>query len=142
MTRVAVVLASLLTAACATTYPRPRTSEVWGYFGTPPNPPNVKLLGYGPDRPSCEKSRAAVQERNGPGVSSDRLTDCQPIVVLPYHQGVDSVYWLFSVERGQEYFGLGANDHNFCASLRNEVLKTFPETSVGYCEPLIVQRAG
>jgi len=49
---------------------------------------------------------------------------------------VSSVYWIFSVEQGQEYFALGANDHNFCASLRKEVLKTFPETSVGYCEPL------
>jgi len=141
-TRVAFVLASLLIAACATAYPHPRTSELWGYFGTPPNPPNLELLGYGPDRPSCENSRAAVQERTGRAVSSKSLTDCQPVVVLPYRVGVDSVYWVFSADRGQEYFALGANDHNFCASLRNEVLKTFgPETSVGYCEPLIVQRA-
>jgi len=140
MTRLAVVLASLLTAACATTYPRPRTSEVWGYFGTQANPPNVELLGYGADRASCEKSRAAVQERTGPGVSPKSLTDCQPVVVLPYRAGVNSVYWIFSVEQGQEYFALGANDHNFCASLRNEVLKTFSGTSVGYCEPLIVHR--
>jgi hypothetical protein len=142
MTRVAVVLASLLTAACATAYPHPRTSELWGYFGTPPNPPNLELLGYGPDRPSCENSRAAAQERTGPGVSSKRLTNCQPVVVLPYRAGVDSVYWVFSAESGQEYFALGANDHNFCANLRNEMLKTFgAETSIGYCEPLIVKRA-
>ena len=143
MTRVAVVLASLLTATCATDYPRPRTSEVWGYFGTPPNPhpPNLEVVGYGPNRPACENSRAAAQERTGPETSSDRLTGCQPIVVLPYHQGVDSVYWIFSVEQSREYFALGANDHNYCASLRNEVLKRFPETSVGYCEPLIVMLA-
>ena len=142
MSRSAVVLASLLTAACATVCPHPRTSEMWGYFGAPMNAPNLEVLGYGPDRPSCENSRAAAQERSRLGVTSKRLTDCQPVAVLPYLNGGDSVYWVFGAERGPENFALGANDHNFCAALRNEVLKAFgSDVGVGYCEPLIVKRA-
>ena len=139
--RFLIVLSSLLTVACATAPPHPPTGVMWGYFATPQNPPNLQVIGYAADRPSCEDSRAAAQRRSGLPAASERLSQCQEVTVLPYREGADSVYWAFSAGSGREQFTTGVTDRAFCANLRNESLKASgPKTSVSECEAVIVKR--
>jgi hypothetical protein len=140
--RVGLVPALLLTAACATTErPHPPMGAVWGYIAAPPNLPGVEVVGYAPDRPSCEFSRAMAQTRSGIPVPSQRSVQCQQLQVLPYREGADSVYWVFSMDPELEQFAAGGNDRGFCASLRQEAVKAVRrDDSLGECEPVIVVR--
>src|SRR5262249_58911171 len=76
--RVALVVTSLLAAACAST-PHPPTGMMWGYIGKSTDPPTLEIVGYAPDRPSCEFSRAMGQTRSGVPVPSQRSDQCQPL---------------------------------------------------------------
>ena len=136
-------LALLLTAACASAPPiHSPTGEMWGYIATPANVPNVEIVGYAPDRPSCEFSRATAQTRSGVPVPSQRSAACQPVVVQPYRDGADSVYWVYSTDPETELFAAGANDRGVCASFREEALKAVRRGDrLGECEPILVKRA-
>jgi hypothetical protein len=140
--RVALVVTSLLTAACATSTPHPPTGMMWGYIGKSTNPPTLEIVGYAPDRPSCEYSRAMGQTRSGVPVPSQRSDQCQPLQVLPYREGADSVYWVFGPDIDVDHFGVGANDRSVCLTLREQALKAFRRLdTLSECEPLIVKRA-
>ena len=136
--RAALALVSLLTAACASA-PPPPTGMMWGYIGKVANPPNLEIVGYAPDRPSCESSRATGQTRSGVPVPSSTSDRCQQLAVLPYQEGADSVYWVFGPD--VEEFGIGASDRNVCLTLREEALKVVSRlTTLRECEPVIVKR--
>ena len=76
MRRIALVAASLLAAACATSsppeYPHPLTGEVWGYFLVVQNEPTRRTVTYASDRPSCELSRAVGTTHTGLPVLGER----------------------------------------------------------------------
>jgi hypothetical protein len=142
--RVALGLACVLTAACATSrpHPHPLTGEMWGYLVTPENRPNLQTVTYAPDRPSCEFSRVMAQTYTGVPVPSQRSVRCEPLSVLPYREGTDSVYWVFSTQNDAEQFATGGNDRAFCASFRQEALKALRgDNELSECEPVIVKRA-
>ena len=139
MRRAALAVVCLL-AACATA-PLPPTGMMWGYIGKIANPPNLEIVGYAPDRPSCESSRATGQTRSGVPVPSSTSDRCQQLAVLPYQEGADSVYWVFGPETDVEQFGIGASDRNVCLTLRDEALKVVSRlTTLRECEPVIVKR--
>ena len=142
VSRVALVATSLLAAACAST-PHPPTGMMWGYIAKSTDPPTLEIVGYAPDRPSCEFSRAMGQTRSGVMVPSQRSDQCQPLEVLPYREGTDSVYWVFGPDINVDRFGLGANDRNVCLSLREEAIKLRPlrADALSECERLSVKRA-
>ena len=137
------MLVLALTAACATAPPiHPPIGEMWGYIATPADHPNVEIVGYAPDRPSCEFSRAMAQTRSGVPVPAQRSVACQPVVVQPYRDGTQSVYWVFSTDPETELFAAGGNDRTVCASFREEALKAVrPGDRLGECEPVVVKRA-
>ena len=111
MRRILLVLVSLLTAACATARPQPPSGVMWGYLGTTANLPSVEIFGYAPDRPSCEFMRAMAQTRSGVPVPSQVTAQCQQLAVLPYRDGADSVYWVFTLtESDVEQFAAGGVD--------------------------------
>jgi hypothetical protein len=141
--RVSLVLVSLLTAACATARPHPPIGVMWGYLGTAANLPGVEILGYAPDRPSCEFMRAMAQTRSGVPVPSQVSAQCQELAVLPYRDGADPIYWVFTLTEGDvEQFAAGGNDRDFCTNFRQETLKVFlrRRDSLTECEPVIVKR--
>ena len=141
MSRVALVVVSLLTTACATPTPHPPTGEMWGYIGKSTNPSTVEIVGYAPDRPSCEYSRAMGHTRSGVPVPSQRSDQCEPLTVLPYREGAESVYWVFGPDIDVDHFGLGSNDRNVCLALREQALNAFRRLDdLSECEPLIVKR--
>jgi hypothetical protein len=139
--RAPLAIVSLLTAACATGPPHPPTGMMWGYIGKLAHPPNQEIVGYAPDRPSCESSRATGQTRSGVPVPSSTSDRCQQLAVLPYQEGEDSVYWVFGPETDLELFGIGASDRNLCLTLREEALKVISRlNTLRECEPVIVKR--
>lgn len=143
-TRIAFVVASVLAAACATSrqYPHPLTGDMWGYLVTPETQPSLQMVTYAADRPSCEFSRAMAQTRSGVPVPSQRSARCEPLAVLPYQEGADSVYWVFSTQNDAEQFAAGGNDRGFCASFRREAVKALRgDNALSECEPVIVKRA-
>src|SRR5262249_54173414 len=126
LTRVALaVVMCVLAAACATSrqYPHPLTGEVWGYLVTSESAPSPSMITYAADRPSCEFSRAMAQTGSGVPVPSQRAARCEPLSVLPYQEGADTVYWVFSTQNDAEQFAAGGNDRAFCANFRQEALK-------------------
>ena len=142
--RLALVLASVLMAACATSrpHPHPLTGEMWGYLVTSENRPSLEMVTYASDRPSCEFSRAMAQTHTGVPVPSQRSARCEPLAVLPYREGADSIYWVFSTQNDAEQFAVGGNDRAFCASFREEALKALRgDNELSECEPVIVKRA-
>jgi hypothetical protein len=141
MRRMALVLVSVLTGACATAHPHPPIGVMWGYLGTAANLPSVEILGYAPDRPSCEFGRAMAQTRTGVPVPSQLSARCEQVAVLPYRDGAESVYWVFSTQSDAEQFAAGGNDRSFCASFRQEALKVLRRgDTLSECEPVIVKR--
>jgi len=140
--RILLVLVSLLTAACATARPQPPIGVMWGYLGTTANLPSVEIFGYAPDRPSCEFMRAMAQTRSGVPVPSQVTAQCQQLAVLPYRDGADSVYWVFTLtESDVEQFAAGGNDRNFCTNFRQAALKAVRRfDTLTECEPVIVKR--
>jgi len=138
---VALALASLLTAACATAQPHPPIGVMWGYLGPAANLPSLEILVYTPDRPSCEFSRAMGQTRSGVPVPSQRSAQCQRMAVLPYREGADSVYWVFTTDTNAEQFAAGGNDRALCTNFREGALKALPRgDTLGECEPVVVRR--
>jgi hypothetical protein len=143
-TRVALVLAAVVAAACATSreYPHPLTGDVWGYFLSAENQPTLQMVTYATDRPSCEFSRAMAQTRSGVPVPSQRAARCEPLAVLPYQAGAESVYWVFSTQNDAEQFAAGGNDRAFCAGFRQGALKALRgDNALSECEPVVVKRA-
>ncbi|HEY3097972.1 MAG TPA: hypothetical protein VGL14_03635 [Methylomirabilota bacterium] len=140
MRRAALFLLSLLVVACATApIPHPPIGVMWGYLGTAANPPTLEIVVYAPDRPSCEFSRAMAQTRTGLPVPAYIAAQCEPLAVLPYREGGDSVYWVFGTESDQ--FAAGGNDRGLCASLRQMALQALrPGDTLSECEPVIVKR--
>jgi len=139
-----VVVICVLAAACATSrqYPHPLTGEMWGYLLTSESAPNLSMVTYAVDRPSCEFSRAMAQTRSGVPVPSQRAARCEPLAVLPYQEGADSVYWVFSTQNDAEQFAAGGNDRAFCAQFRQEALKALRgDNALSECEPVVVKRA-
>jgi len=123
-----IVLATLLTVACATP-PHPPTGAVWGYRWTPGAVPSLEIIGYTADRPSCEYSRVRSETRGGVPVPSQLSAPCQQLDVLPRREGAASVYWVFVAEAGTDHFAAGGNDPGVCANLRREALKALPPGS-------------
>ena len=114
---------------------------MWGYITTFANLPNVEIVGYAPDRPSCEFSRAMAQTRSGVPVPSQRSAACQPVIGQPYRDGAESVYWVFSTDPETELFAAGASDRGVCTSVREQALKAIrPGDKLGECEPVVVKR--
>jgi hypothetical protein len=136
--RAALAIVSLLAAACATAPPRAPIGVMWGYIGKLTNPPNLEIVGYAPDRPSCEYSRAMKQTRRGVPIPAQVSDQCQQLAVLPYREGVDSVYWVFGPDL--EEFGVGASDRNVCLTLREQAVQALPLADLGECEPVVVKR--
>ena len=136
--RAALAIVSLLTAACATAPPHPPIGVMWGYIGKLTNPPNLEIVGYAPDRPSCEYSRAMRQTRRGVPIPAQPSDQCQQLAVLPYREGADSVYWVFGPD--MEEFGIGASDRNVCLRLREQAVQAVPLAELGECEPVVVKR--
>ena len=145
MRRVTLVAASVLVAACATSsreYPHPLTGEVWGYLLTAESQPALQMVTYAADRPSCEFSRAMAQTRSGIPVPSQASVRCELLAVLPYQQGAEPVYFVFSTQNDAEQFAVGGNDRGFCARFRQEALKALRgDNALSECEPVIVKRA-
>jgi hypothetical protein len=142
--RIALVVVSVLASACATSreYPHPLTGDVWGYFLTSETQPALQTVTYAMDRPSCEFSRAMAQTRSGVPVPSQRAARCEPLAVLPYQEGAEPVYWVFSTQNDAEQFAAGGNDRAFCTSFRQEALKALRgDNALSECEPVIVKRA-
>ena len=142
--RIALVVVSVLASACATSreYPHPLTGDVWGYFLTSETQPALQTVTYATDRPSCEFSRAMAQTHTGVPVPSQRSAQCEPLAVLPYREGADSIYWVFSTQNDAEQFAAGGNDRAFCTSFRQEALKALRgDNALSECEPVIVKRA-
>lgn len=136
--RAARIVLCLLTAGCATAPPQPPIGVMWGYIGKPTNPSNVQIVGYAPDRPSCEYSRAMGQTRRGVPIPAQPSDQCQPLAVLPYREGADSVYWVFGPDL--EEFGVGASDRNVCLTLRERAVQALPLAELGECAPVVVKR--
>jgi len=136
----------VLTAACATSsppeHPHPLTGEVWGYFLAVQNGPTRRTVTYAIDRPSCEFSRAMATTHTGLPVPSQRSARCEPLAVLPYQEGADSVYWVFSTQNDVEQFAAGGNDRALCTSFRQEALKALRgDNALSECEPVVVKSA-
>src|SRR5919108_446631 len=139
--RVSFVLVSLLTVSCATVRPQPPIGVMWGYLGTAANLPSQEIFAYAPDRPSCESMRALAQTRSGVPVPSQVSAQCQQLAVLPYRDGADPIYWVFTLTEGDvEQFAAGGSDREFCTNFRREALKVFVRRrdSLTECEPVIV----
>ena len=136
--RAPLAIASLLTAACATAGPHPPIGVMWGYISKATNSPNLEIVGYAPDRPSCEYSRAVRQTRRGVPIPAQLSDQCQQLAVLPYREGADSVYWVFGPD--MEEFGVGANDPNVCLTMREQAVQLLPLAVLGACEPVVVKR--
>jgi hypothetical protein len=135
-----LVLAALLTVACAK--PHPPTGVMWGYLWTPAAVPSLEIVGYTADRPSCEYTRLRSETRGGVAVPSQLSAPCQQLDVLPHREGAASVYWVFVAEAGTDDFTTGGNDPSVCANLRREALKALPPGSrLSECEPVVVKRA-
>ncbi len=141
LSRVALALASLVTAACATAQPHPPIGLMWGYLGPAANLPSLEIVVYTPDRPSCEFSRTMAQTRSGVPVPSQLSARCQQMAVLPYREDADSVYWVFTTDTEAEQFGAGGNDRALCTNVRDEALKALPRSdTLSQCEPVVVKR--
>ena len=138
MKRAARIVLCLATAGCATGAPHPPIGVMWGYIGKPANPSNVEIVGYAPDRPSCEYSRAMRQTRRGVPIPAQLSDQCQQLAVLPYREGADSVYWVFGPDL--EEFGVGASDRTVCLTLREQAVQALPLADLGECEPVVVKR--
>jgi hypothetical protein len=144
MKRAAVVCSSLLAAACASSAPPPHppTGDMWGYVVAADNAPNLEMLSYAPDRPSCEFIRVMAQTRGGMPLPAQRSVHCEILSVRPYREGADSVYWVFSLQTKAEHFATGSSDRSVCTAFREAALKAVQrDDMLSECERVVVKRA-
>ncbi len=74
-------------------------------------------------------------------VPAQRSAQCQQMAVLPYREGADSVYWVFTTDTKAEQFAAGGNDRALCTNFREEAMKALPRRdTLSECEPVVVKR--
>ena len=117
-------------SGCAMVRPQPPTGLMWAFFAESGAIPALRMVAYGPDRPSCEISRAKDMKMP-PSAEWANVTisaECSRVAI-----GAGSDYWVFAFSGGGAF---GAVDRDWCLKLREGFRGQAQVGWLGECQPI------